>query len=797
MIHSILSEKLLYALGWTVLHSLWQAFVVGIVLALLLVFLQKRSARFRYKLSGLAMLSVLIWSAITFANLYNSDIALMEEMSFGFITSATQEGNFVQILYHNFSEYFNTHLPLIVTFWLIGVAFFTLRMLGGLAYIQHLKTNYNEPLSNFWQEKLMELSNKIPLNKSVGLVESVLVKVPMVVGYFKPMILMPVGAVNNLSIEQVEAILAHELAHIYRNDYFLNILQSIIETLFYFNPAVWWISANIRSERENCCDDIAVKVCGNSLAYARALVSLQEMHQAAPTLAMPFSKNKNQLLNRVKRILNQPQNKSNIMEKITATVMLFLAMIMLSFGANLPFKNLWIDNTEEEEISIEHLVTEDFEEDVIVVKPIERDTNPKGKMRIKSQEKEDIEIRMENGKVTELKVDGKKIPEEKYGEYEKEIEELAEMAKEIPEPPAPPAPPSPFFAPAPPPAPAPPTPPSPPAVKGVPTPPSPPAPPAPTLRSKTKSRTITTEKNGDGMTTIIIEQESGKEPIEIKIEQDENGKITIDGEEVENLKVGDKMVIVEEYLDDSNGNLFFFDTDNNAPIIWNEGGKNLDNFFFYEESKDKKKDKKKLKGKSKSKDKIKDIQGNLFLLDQEGLGHVYENLGDLAVVPDVNLDEMYSAFIAPDVNLNLDFNGALALPDAYKNGIPELLVHPNGHLNMITPDNFANEKFEEYNNLMKEYTEEYNERLKDGNLGKKWKQEWAEKFEKQFPNIKGGNQFFNYTLPDNGNYKSQFEFFFNVEPDGDNQPKILKVPSTPFGEHPNLFFTQPKSSTIE
>jgi len=111
----------------------------------------------------------------------------------------------------------------------------------------------------------------------------------MTIGALKPIILFPIGAVTYLSVEQMEAILAHELAHIRRNDYFFNILHSLVEIIFYFHPAVWWLSNTIRNERENCCDDIAVSVSGNSLSYAKALVNLQELHAHSPTLAMGFA----------------------------------------------------------------------------------------------------------------------------------------------------------------------------------------------------------------------------------------------------------------------------------------------------------------------------------------------------------------------------------------------------------------------------------------------------------------------------------------------------------------------------
>lgn len=792
MIHSLLSEKLLYALGWTVLHSLWQAFVIGLVLALLLVFLQKRSARFRYLLSGFAMLTVLVWSMFTFWDLFQSEAFLMEEMAFFSASSLEQEGSLLQILYQNFSEYFNSHLPLIVTFWFIGVAFFMLRMLGGLAYIQHLKNTHNQPLSSFWQQKLNDLSDQIPLNKTIDLVESTLVKVPMVVGYLKPMILMPVGAINNLSIAQVEAILAHELAHIYRHDYLLNILQSLIETLFYFNPAIWWISANIRSERENCCDDIAVKVCGNSVAYAKALVSLQEMHQAAPVLAMPFSKNKNQLLNRVKRVLNQPQNKSNIMEKITATLMLFLAMIMLSFGANIPFENIWIQN---EEVELDHLLVEnlDTEEEILFVKPIERDTNPKGKTRIKKEKRGDIEIRMENGKVTELKVDGKEIPEEKYEEYEEEIGELKEIAEDMPEPPAPTAPPSSLFAPE---APTAPIAPILPLVKVFPTPPAPPSPPATMWRSKSKSRTITTEKNEGGTTTIIIEEESGKEPIEIKIEQDENGKITIDGEEIENLEEGDKMIIVEEYSDSDGSNSFFFKTDSNKPFIWNGEVKNFDEnaLFFPDKTKDKKKNK---RSKSKKKSKNKEAQGNLWYFNKSEFNNLGKDLEAISSTPNAYYEEILnnaSLALSPDVNLLYNLDEALVAPNIEYNENIDLLVNPEMHLNITSP--FSDkDKTREYNNLIQQYRAEYKERKKDGNLSKKWREEWDEKIGKMFPNSTHLHLFNEYSNAPKIDLKGKvYDLYFG----SDNKVIGTKTLPIPDPENiPNAYFLKKNPSKVE
>ncbi|MBK7873158.1 MAG: M56 family metallopeptidase [Saprospiraceae bacterium] len=325
-ISSIISEELVYALGWTVVHSLWQAIGVAFIMGGLLLALQKHSSEVRYRLAYGALLVVLTMAVFTFFDLYQFarhknviEITQLSVQASSEYAPTLAEIPATATLPQRFTSYFNTHLPLIVSVWLLGLSLFVIRLLGGLAYLEHLKIAYTYQLETHWEDMLQYLAEQLPIKRTVELMESALVQVPIVVGHFKPIILMPVGAVNGLAVEQVEAILAHELAHIARNDYILNVVQSVIEALLYFNPAVWWISANIRTERENCCDDVAIQLCGNKLNYAKALVAIQEMNQSAPSLAMAFGKKKGQFLNRIRRILNQPQNKSDMIEKITAT----------------------------------------------------------------------------------------------------------------------------------------------------------------------------------------------------------------------------------------------------------------------------------------------------------------------------------------------------------------------------------------------------------------------------------------------------------------------------------------------
>ena len=343
------SQNLDYALGWMVIHSLWQAIAIALIMGIVMIVLRKQPARVRYWVANASLLLVLLSAMATFIHYYDFT---KEASAMRFIPDGTPSvflnetvnptlesptvDNSGSLSLATFKSYFNEHIPLIVMIWAMGVALFILKLLGGISYCYYLRSRLNFPADEYWIETLDALKNKVGVKQSIELVESALTRTPMVVGIMKPMILFPIGAINRLSPTEVEAILAHEIAHVLRKDYIFNIIQSVIEALFYFHPAVWWISSIIRNERENCCDDVAIEICGSSMNYAKALVTVQEMAyypMYQPALAFAGNR-KNQLLFRVQRILNQPQNKTNVMEKLIATCLLVVMMVVLSFGDN-------------------------------------------------------------------------------------------------------------------------------------------------------------------------------------------------------------------------------------------------------------------------------------------------------------------------------------------------------------------------------------------------------------------------------------------------------------------------------
>jgi uncharacterized protein (TIGR03435 family) len=191
----------------------------------------------------------------------------------------------------------------VVMVWLAGAMVFWIRLAGGWVVAARMRSMLVRRAPPEWQETLRSLGAQIGLSRPVRLLISALVQVPTVVGWLRPVVLVPVGALGGLPAEHLEALLLHELAHIRRHDYLINILQSVAESLLFYHPAVWWVSGHIRTERELCCDDVAVSVSGDPLTYARALAQLESYRPAH--LSTVMAANGGSLANRIARLLGK------------------------------------------------------------------------------------------------------------------------------------------------------------------------------------------------------------------------------------------------------------------------------------------------------------------------------------------------------------------------------------------------------------------------------------------------------------------------------------------------------------
>ncbi|HWX18452.1 MAG TPA: M56 family metallopeptidase [Candidatus Binatia bacterium] len=307
----LVNHPLAHRVGWALLHSLWQGALVAALFGLLRLALRRRSANTRY---GLAFGMLAIVAAAPLVTLLDSGgrisppsppAGIGNRLDVGALADSAAQvsvpaGN-RWLLNWQSTELLDRILPWLVGAWALGVLVFAGRWLQGYGWVRRVKRVHIEPVEAEWLERLEDLKCRMNVWRPVRLLKSALVEVPMVVGWLRPVILLPVSALAGLTPAQLEAILAHELAHIRRHDHLVNAFQNVVETLMFYHPVVWWISRCIREEREQCCDEVVVRVCEDRLVYARALVTLEELRGTHTQMA--FAASGGSLLRRIRRLL--------------------------------------------------------------------------------------------------------------------------------------------------------------------------------------------------------------------------------------------------------------------------------------------------------------------------------------------------------------------------------------------------------------------------------------------------------------------------------------------------------------
>ena len=339
-----------YALGWTLLHSLWQGALVFGLDKIALSFVPHRKSAARYGINCMALALVISGSLVTFFSLAPPATTVPQKqigmMLTGHVALTPAATSGAWGLLSQASNAINEKITWIVATWFVGVLLFSARLAFGLLYIQRLKGKA-VMVGNEWQRKVAALGAQLGIARMVRLAESIHVSKPLLLGYAKPMVLLPLGLLSGLPAVQVEAILLHELAHIKRHDFLVNLVQSMVEVVLFFNPFVWAISAMIRKEREHCCDDKVVGLGASRLDYIKALAQLEEAnHRHAPTYALALNKNKFQVFNRIKRIMetsiNQNQNKAKPFILVALIAVGLISASWLTTGVE---KNAVLDKT--------------------------------------------------------------------------------------------------------------------------------------------------------------------------------------------------------------------------------------------------------------------------------------------------------------------------------------------------------------------------------------------------------------------------------------------------------------------
>jgi beta-lactamase regulating signal transducer with metallopeptidase domain len=334
-IENWIGDETLRTIGWTLFHSLWIGLLAAVASGIIIISTRRSTARLRYNLLiSIMFLFLLSCGFVFFTQIESSKIAgveLQESTINSAVSDLSSNEQVILIqegLINEFTQFFNSNAHIVVFIWLIFFVTHCVKLLTGLGGIQRLKNHRTSLPPGEWIIKLNELSKKLGIHQSVTLLQSELIKVPIAIGFFKPVILVPLSLLSNLRPEQVETILLHELAHIRRRDFLMNLLQRFAEAMFFFNPCFIWLCSLIRQEREACCDDIVVATTGQKRNYLEALVSFQELSVTSPDYAMAIKSKQHYLLNRVKRLLTRENKKLNAMEKI---LLLFGLIVFTAF----------------------------------------------------------------------------------------------------------------------------------------------------------------------------------------------------------------------------------------------------------------------------------------------------------------------------------------------------------------------------------------------------------------------------------------------------------------------------------
>ena len=321
-----------HALGWALVHFLWQGAALAILLGVALAVIRPTAARTRYTLSIVTLAAMLVVPIATTLRLREPRFSSSSQTA-GAAQPATEiqaspspsaspapsgpaaavkspaplepppptDSRLAPLT--QLRDRLEPALPWLVVVWVLGVLILSVRLGYGWMAARRLRTDGTRDVSASLQQVLARLAAQLRVHQPVRLLESLLIEVPAVIGWLRPVVLVPASALTGLTPQQLEVLLAHELAHVRRYDYIVNVIQCVIETLLFYHPAVWWVSRRIREEREHCCDDLVVALCGDPHLYATALVGMERLRPATPRLALAATGGGGSLINRVRRLI--------------------------------------------------------------------------------------------------------------------------------------------------------------------------------------------------------------------------------------------------------------------------------------------------------------------------------------------------------------------------------------------------------------------------------------------------------------------------------------------------------------
>ncbi|HEY2726694.1 MAG TPA: M56 family metallopeptidase [Parafilimonas sp.] len=422
-INYFFTNELMQALFRTLMHSLWQGILLASIAGLIILYTKNSGAVLRYKLFSGVLLTFIFISLATFCyELYSvtsNAVPVTKAITLSAYNNAVTHKPSPSNLVEKIISGFKSAENFIVLTWFIIIMLKSISLLTGLRSVYILKHRQVSNAGEYWNEQLKQLAAKAGVTKKVILLKSAIAKIPMVLGHLKPVILFPAAALTTLPPEEIEAILLHELAHIRRKDYLVNILQSLAEIIFFFNPAVLWISSLIKEERENCCDDIAITQIKNKKQFVHALVSFQE-YNLTSKYAATFSGKRNHLLNRIKRIItNNNKTLTNMEKTFLAAGIIITSLMAVAFAQHKQFSYASFMPPAKTSSLLN-------KKDTVPVTANDNESKYTMSSTMDGKQYRLVEV---NGKVTELYVDNVRVPDDKISDYNSVIDKLQTKMK--------------------------------------------------------------------------------------------------------------------------------------------------------------------------------------------------------------------------------------------------------------------------------------------------------------------------------------------------------------------------------
>ena len=329
-----LLQQFIKAFGWSILNSLWQSAIIYGILFIVMLSIPKLAAKHKHNLAFGSIILMFIGFGYNFIHQLtlnvNNQVPAINAQNI-------QVYQYFNNLPPSFSSKAEQYFPVVVVFYIIGILLQLFVIVKGYGQLSKLKKESLSAIPDSWKAIFEQVTAHLKINKVIQFHLSSIVNVPLVIGYLKPVVLFPLALVNQLDNDQVEAILIHELSHIRRNDFLLNLIKTAIETLLFYNPFVWMAGRFIHIEREHACDDLVLKITGKPLNYAHALLKLELLKDKnSPAYALAATGKTQNLYQRIKRITNMKTNYLNAKQQMAA----------LTLGVACLFSIAWINPTE-------------------------------------------------------------------------------------------------------------------------------------------------------------------------------------------------------------------------------------------------------------------------------------------------------------------------------------------------------------------------------------------------------------------------------------------------------------------